>query len=318
MKQINDYIWKGVLEEITDDFLRFMHTEADEIFDFSKGIEFLDKELLQLFPVENEDELTPKIVDKLAKVYTLDGREEWILIHIEVQAKYSEDFPRRMFTYYYRILDKCNKPISAYAILTGNETKQRTNEYSTQFLGTRQIYQYNVYQIALQNEAELWASNNPFAKIALIAYSVIKEKKKITDTELMKIKINLLREFVKMKMSANKIRAILKFLVTYVRFENTENNLIFGQEFERVTRKEKTMGIAELFLSVERKRAERDGRREGVKEGVKKGEKRGEKRTIKRTIFNMLNKNLDDDLIASIADVPLEYVTKLKLSLNKQ
>ena len=84
-------------------------------------------------------------------------------------------------------------------------------------------------------------------------------------------------------------------------FKSLENNLIFGKEFEQITGKEKIMGIAELYLSVERKL----------------GQKEGEKRTIKRTILNMLNKNLDDDLIASIADVPLEYVTKLKLSLNK-
>ncbi|MDR1729504.1 MAG: hypothetical protein LBR52_02460 [Prevotellaceae bacterium] len=61
------------------------------------------------------------------------------------------------------------------------------------------------------------------------------------------------------------------------------------------------MGIAELFLSVEKKRAAKEG----------------EKCTIKRTIINMLNKNLDDDLIAGIAGVSLDYVAKLKLSLNK-
>jgi hypothetical protein len=82
-----------VLEETMDDFLRFMHSNADDIFDFSKEIVFLDKELQQLFPTNNEDELTIKIVDKLAKVYTREGREEWIWIHCEVQEKYSNDFP---------------------------------------------------------------------------------------------------------------------------------------------------------------------------------------------------------------------------------
>ncbi|MDR1729929.1 MAG: hypothetical protein LBR52_04635 [Prevotellaceae bacterium] len=202
-----------------------------------------------------------------------------------------------MFTTIIVLLDKYNKPISAYAILTGNETKPRTNEYSIQFLGTQQIYRCNVYQIALQNEADLRASNNPFAKIALIAYSVIRGKKKITDAELMKIKLSLLREFEKIKLPARKIRAILKFLVTYVRFENPENNLIFEQEFEQITGKGKTMGIVELFLSVERKRAQ------------KEGEKRGEERTTRRTVFNMVNKNFDDDLIASIAGVPLSMLS---------
>ncbi len=29
--QRNDYLWKGILEDIFDDFLRFMHPNADEI-----------------------------------------------------------------------------------------------------------------------------------------------------------------------------------------------------------------------------------------------------------------------------------------------
>ena len=144
MKQVNDYLWKGILEDVFDDFLRFMHPDADEIFDFERGITFLDKELEQLFPPE-KDEFAVKVVDKLAKLYTRKGSEEWVLIHCEVQAKYSGDFPRRMFTYFYRIFDKFGKRISAYAILTENTAKARTNSFVSEFLGTRLEYRYNVY-----------------------------------------------------------------------------------------------------------------------------------------------------------------------------
>jgi len=88
---VNDYLWKGVLEDVFDDFLRFMHPNADEIFDFERGITFLDKELEQLFPPE-KDEFSVKVIDKLAKLYTREGTEEWVLIHCEVQAKYSMTF----------------------------------------------------------------------------------------------------------------------------------------------------------------------------------------------------------------------------------
>lgn len=153
--QKNDYLWKGVLEDVFDDFLRFMHPEADTIFDFEKGISFLDKELEQLFPVEEEDDFSVKIVDKLAKVYTCGGIEEWVLIHCEVQAKYSPDFPKRMFTYFYRILDKYNKRISAYAILTENNLKVRPDRFELEFLDTKQVYCYKMYKIMQQSETEL-------------------------------------------------------------------------------------------------------------------------------------------------------------------
>lgn len=46
--------------------------DADRVFDLSRGITFLDKKLEQLFPPE-DDEFAPKVVDKLAQVYTHDG-----------------------------------------------------------------------------------------------------------------------------------------------------------------------------------------------------------------------------------------------------
>ncbi|MDM8173220.1 MULTISPECIES: hypothetical protein [Olivibacter] len=37
MAKKDDLLWKGILEEIFDDFLRFMHPKADEIYDLKKG-----------------------------------------------------------------------------------------------------------------------------------------------------------------------------------------------------------------------------------------------------------------------------------------
>jgi hypothetical protein len=46
----NDYLWKGLLEEVFDDFLSFMYPDEAVLFDFAKGFEFLNKELSDLFP----------------------------------------------------------------------------------------------------------------------------------------------------------------------------------------------------------------------------------------------------------------------------
>jgi hypothetical protein len=213
--QRNDYLWKGILEDVFDDFLRFMHPEADEIFDFERGITFLDKELEQLFPNEEVDEFSMKIVDKLAKVYTREGNEEWVLIHCEVQSKYSPDFPRRMFTYSYRILDKYNKRISAYAILTENNTKPRPDYFKLEFLDTKLVYHYKTYKIMQQSETELLESNNPFAMVTLIACSVFEGKNLVTaqerDAALMEIKLRLSRKLLSMSLPKAKIRMIMNF-----------------------------------------------------------------------------------------------------------
>lgn len=40
MKQKDDYLWKGILEDVLEDFLRFLHPDADRVFDLSRGIIF--------------------------------------------------------------------------------------------------------------------------------------------------------------------------------------------------------------------------------------------------------------------------------------
>ena len=90
----DDTLWKGILEDLFDDFLRFVYLNADEIFDMARGFEFLDKELEDIFPQTDEENI--RYVDKLVKLWLKDGTEEWILIHIEVQGKPVKIFPERM------------------------------------------------------------------------------------------------------------------------------------------------------------------------------------------------------------------------------
>jgi hypothetical protein len=70
-------LWKAALEDLFDDFLRFFYPEADQLFDLEKDFEYLDKELEQLFPPD-QDKYAPRYVDKLVKVFTKQGTEEWI------------------------------------------------------------------------------------------------------------------------------------------------------------------------------------------------------------------------------------------------
>src|SRR5690606_29571839 len=150
----------------------FLHPAVETFLDFDKGFEFLDKELEQVFPPEN-GEYSLKVIDKLVKAYTRNGGEEWILVHIEVQGQYHKDFGRRMFTYFYRILDKYQKPVTAYAIFTEANTLIRPDSFFLDYMGTRLLYTFNTYKIAGDNDEELLASNNPFAMVILTARAAL-------------------------------------------------------------------------------------------------------------------------------------------------
>src|SRR3546814_130560 len=101
--QRNDILWKGVIEYLFEALLRFFFKNADQLFDFTKGFVFLDKELAALSAGRGLKH--PKVVDKLVQVFTKSGTEKWFLVHLEVQGDTRGDFGKRMFTYYARILD---------------------------------------------------------------------------------------------------------------------------------------------------------------------------------------------------------------------
>ncbi len=308
MRQKDDYLWKGVLEDVLDDFLRFIHPNADQVFDFGKGFRFLDKELEQLFPPQG-DVYSPKVVDKLAQVHIREGKEEWVLLHLEVQNAYQQDFPQRMFTYYYRIFDKYHKRISAYAIFTGARPKDSVDTYEEAFMGTSIRYRFNTFKIMDQGENDLLRSNNPFALVALITKAAFNGKRikdvEARDRTLLEIKLNLLREMLSREIPKNKIRGLMNFLTYYIRFEKQETNRIFEQEKQKLTGGSNTMGIEELLLD------------RAKKQGLTQGLKREKQRRDREIVLNLLNHtDFSDEQIAKLAEVSKEYVVKLRKSLK--
>lgn len=83
--------------------------------DFDAGFEFLDKEFKTIVKESAEKK---RFLDKIVKVYLKNGKETWLLIHIEVQSSREKNFPERLYVYNYRISDKFDKEVVTLAILT--------------------------------------------------------------------------------------------------------------------------------------------------------------------------------------------------------
>ena len=83
--------------------------------DWSRGYEFLDKELQK---VARRAVVGRRHVDKLIKVWRRSGEETWVLIHTEVQGKREKDFARRLYTYHSRLTDRYSRPVATLVVLT--------------------------------------------------------------------------------------------------------------------------------------------------------------------------------------------------------
>jgi len=43
MRRKDDMLWKGILEEVFEDFMQFFFPHARKLYDIKRGFEFLDK-----------------------------------------------------------------------------------------------------------------------------------------------------------------------------------------------------------------------------------------------------------------------------------
>lgn len=299
----DDILWKAALEDLFDDFLRFFYPNADELFDFAKGFEYLDKELDQLFAPER-DTYAPRYVDKLVRVFTLEGEEKWILIHVEVQGYAGKDFAKRMFQYYIRIWDKYDKPITAFAIFADTQKAFHPKEYKTEFLGTKVNYVFNTFKIIAQDDAELEASNNPFAMAVLCAKLAL-SRPALKDQQLLGLATDLIKRLLTKQMPKEKIRKVITFIRFYLRFENPEISAKFVQEISNLTERKITMGIEEFLLD----RAEKKGIEKGTAQT-----KIEEKLVFTRNLLT--STDFEVSRIANLVGVTEAFVIKVRGELN--
>ena len=295
MRHNKDILWKGVLQWVLDDLLRFVFSDADQIFDFQKRFIYLDKELAELNPGPGK-KTDVRFVDNLVKVFRKDGGEEWILVHIEVQdMTKAEDrplFPERMFRYYYRCFDRHHKPVVAIAIFCGPDGKKFTGSYKYEFMNTRVQYDYNTLRIIDYSDEELRKSKNPFAWVVLTAKKALLTGKDL-DKKLLEGKLFIFRKLYENGVfEKEKLQAILRFLDKYVLFEKRETIRIFKAEVDKISGKKNTMDILkELYVE-------------------------DKSRLVVRNLLTKTTHSIAK--IAALADVSEDFVEKVKKSLKKK
>ena len=295
-----DLLWKVILEYTIKDFLTFFFPASKDIFDYNKEPIFLDKELQQIFQPEG-DQYNPNFVDKLVKMPTLDGEDQWILVHIEVQGTPEKLFERRMFRYFSRIFDKYDKQITAFAILTDNDPKFNPTKYENEFLGTSLSYQFNSLKVLDQSIVELKKNSNPFACVLLAVLAAIKGIEQGANFTF-QFKKELFFEFEERELDNVKKKAILAFLDYYVNIESDELERKFYNEVKKS--KANYMNIDDVIKDFELER---------LKDRLRLEER---EKTTKEVIKNLLISNKHSiSEISHITGTSEDFVLKVKNEL---
>lgn len=286
-----DEKWKSLISKFLEDFLSFFMPKLYQEVDFNKGQEFLDGELNK---IKIKSKSKNRRSDKLVKVYLKDGTIQYLLIHIEIQGYYEENFSDRMFTYYYRISDlHKTRNITSISIYTEDDKNFKPNKFEHNLFGTELIYKFNTYKVLEQKEHKLKSSNNIFSFIVLaVLYSL---KAKENQKTKLKFKLELTKILLEKNYKQEEIQELFEFINIFLNFKNEKYDNLFYEELEKMPKaKEKeSLNSFEKFLL-----------------------KKGKKQRDNEIATNMLKEGYKIDSISKVTGLKISEIEELKNNLK--
>lgn len=146
--------------------MSFFFAEISKQIDWTKRPRFRDKELAGISLGSRPDS---SLADKLIEVALRDGRVQWVLIHIEVQAQRDALLARRVLNYNYRIFTEYAQPVASLVLLADEDPNWLPAAFHNEVLGTVMGISFSIAKLTdyAARSDELFASHNPFALITL-------------------------------------------------------------------------------------------------------------------------------------------------------
>ncbi|MDF1615804.1 hypothetical protein [Desulfurivibrio dismutans] len=272
-----DSPWKEALERYFPEFLGLLFPVVEREVDWSRGFSFLDKEMLQVVRDSNHGR---RYADKLAKIYTHDGTETWLLIHVEVQGRVDQDFDQRMFVYNYRIFDRYRVEVLSLAVITGG-SDAKIGEYRRERAGCRLLFQFP--SCSLQEWAGRWseleASNNLFAVVVM---AHIKANESRDGDHRLYWKMQLIRMLYQRQYSRADILELFRVIdwVLTLPVSAQERFIAELKAFEE----EMKMPYVTSVERYGREQGLKEGISQGISQGIGQGEKLGEVKLLLRQL----------------------------------
>jgi hypothetical protein len=298
-----DSPWKEALEQALPDFLALFFPEAHAGIDWSRGYRFRDKELQQ---VVRDAELGRRYADKLAEVYTLDGAETWVLVHIEIQGQADPGFAERMYVYHYRLFDRYRRDVVSLAVLTDAQGGFRPSGFERERWGCSLRFRFPMVKLLdwRDRAAALEADRNPFALVALAQLQAVAHR----GPARKRVKLRLIRFLYARDYTREQILAWFRVL---------DWMLGLPEDLDREFREELIAFEEETQMpyvtSVERIGIQK-GLQQGLEQGRQEGRKEGEAAILLRQIslkFGPPSEHVRARIEAADADTLLDWSARI-------
>jgi hypothetical protein len=264
-----DSPWKDLLDRWQRPFLEFFFPRIAADIDWSRGFEFLDKELQK---VTRRAVVGRRYVDKLVKVWRRGGEETWVLIHTEVQGEPDPGFARRLYTYHSRLMDRYDRPVATLVILADERRDWRPERYRHALWGCEAVLVFPVVKLLdfKSRTAELEASANPFALVVLAQLAAVATKR--DPAARLDRKIGLTRRLYRFGLSRDEVLSLYAFIDWVMTLpEPLEDD--YHRAIQAIEEAEQMRYVTTAERIGMRKGMERgwDGARDGARDGAGSG-----------------------------------------------
>jgi len=262
---------KRAIEHYFPEFMAFYFPDAHAEIDWSKGYVFLDQELRA---VVQDAELGTRVVDRLVRVNVLNGDENWIYIHVEVQGTKQAEFAERMLVYNYRVYDRYKRPVASLAVLADEHKQWKPTSYGLSVLGCKLTLEFPVAKLTdYENKLdELLASDNAFGWIT--AAHILTQQTRKQHQERYEAKLRLVRILYERHWDKQRVIDLFYVVDWLMQLPEWLNSQVW-QELETIEEKEKVQYITSV---------ERIGIAKGIAKGIATGRVEGESRILRRQL----------------------------------
>jgi hypothetical protein len=287
--------WKDALDFFLEQFMDLFFPDWSKQINWSKK----PKPLTPDFP----NQFGTEVCDRIFEVELLNGEQEILILHVEIQGQKLNDLPYRMMSYNFSSFKKYEKPVVSIAVYLDKDPLLCPNLFEQIHPFKKEpCHQFWYDTIKIWNykgkEEELKKTDNIFALIVIAQLAIMGDK---NDQELRKNnKRALFREFFNRGLKKETVVQLHKVIDWLIPLDQ-KHMIMFQKEVKETAQKEKWADWDPVYVSTFEKVAMIKGREESLKHIIDKQIRRRFPHDVTSQYLHLINE-ADSDTLSNWAD----------------